>query len=38
LTRSGFVAIEEQRGYTLDGVDLGVISGLPQKRPKVRAR
>jgi putative SbcD/Mre11-related phosphoesterase len=38
LTRSGFVAIEEQRGCTLDGVDLGVVSGLSQKRPKGRAR
>jgi putative SbcD/Mre11-related phosphoesterase len=38
FTRSGFVVLEEQRGYTLDGVDLGVVSGLSQKRPKVRAR
>jgi uncharacterized protein len=34
LTRSGFVVLEEQRGYTLDGVDLGQVSGLPQKRHK----
>jgi putative SbcD/Mre11-related phosphoesterase len=38
LTRSRFVVLEEQRGYTLDGVDLGVVSGLSQKRPKGRAR
>ena len=38
LTRSGFVVIEEQRGYTLDGVDIGVVSELSQKRPKGRAR
>lgn len=37
LTRSGFVVLEEQRGYTLDGVDLGMISGLSQKRPKRRS-
>ncbi len=36
LTRSGFIALEEQRGYTLDGVDLGVVSGLSHKRPKGR--
>jgi len=38
LTRSGFVVMEEQRGYTLDGVDLGEVSGLFQKRSKGRVR
>ena len=38
LTRSGFVVIEEQRGYTLEGVDLGEVSGLYQKRSKGKVR
>lgn len=38
LTRSGFVMVEEQRGYTLDGVDLGLVSGLHKKWPKGKVR
>jgi putative SbcD/Mre11-related phosphoesterase len=38
LTRSRFVVLEEQRGYTLEGVDLGEVSGLYQKRSKGRIR
>ncbi len=38
LTRSGFIALEEQHAYTLDGVDLGVLSALskPDRRRKAR--
>jgi len=34
LTRSGFILLEEQHGYTLDGVDLGEMSKLTKKRAK----
>lgn len=33
LTRSGFLLLEEQHGYTMDGVDLGEISRLTKKQP-----
>ena len=31
LTRSGFVALGEQRAYTLDGIDLGPVAGMAHK-------
>jgi len=34
FTRSGFVLLEEQHGYTLDGIDLGEMSKLTKKRSK----
>lgn len=30
LTRSGFIVLEEQRSYTLDGVDIGQVSRIMQ--------
>lgn len=38
LTRSGFVILNEQRAYTLDGVDLGQISRIALKNRRGKAR
>lgn len=38
FTRSGLVVLEEQRAYTLDGVGLGTISRLAQRRGKRKAK
>lgn len=38
LMRSGFVMMRDQCGYTLGGVNLGLVSRLPKKRLKGRVR
>jgi len=36
LTRSGFILLAEQRAFTLDGIDLGLVSMLSKKPGKAR--
>lgn len=36
MTRSGFIVLDEQRAYTLDGVDLGQVSRVGRRSPKKR--
>ena len=38
LTRSGFVVLGEQRAYTLDGIDLGVVSRISVKSRRRKTR